>query len=155
VSISGCRAAVHRSRRAVEQRFARYGDARVRSHIGVFRSLQRMKCRNPCRAYCSWTWSAFRLRVVRVTHDVWIRPLCTKRVRFDHVFAGTRARTRRIQKGQKSEHGFLRRSEAGATRLGHTFLGTKSLQPPSGHHFWTLGETVTPCRETRLFPILF
>ena len=45
-----------------------------------------------------WTWSAFGLRVIRVTYDVWVRPLCTKRVLFDHFFAGTRARTRRIQK---------------------------------------------------------
>ena len=120
-----------------------------------FQNLRRTKCWNPCRAYCSWTWSAFGLRVVRVTHDVWVRPVCTKRVRFDRLFAGTRVRRRRIQKGQKSEHGFLRRSEAGATRLGHTFLVTKSLQPPSGHHFWTLDEAFTPCRETRLFPILF
>jgi hypothetical protein len=29
-----------------------------------------------------WTWSAFGLRVVRVTHDVWVRPLCRKRVLF-------------------------------------------------------------------------
>ena len=78
--------------------------------------------------YRFWTWLAFGLRVVRVTHDVWVRPICTKRVRFDHFLAGTWARRRRIQEGQKSEHGFLRRSDWRPTVLGHTFLVTKNLQ---------------------------
>jgi hypothetical protein len=76
-------------------------------------------------------------------------------VLFDHFFAGTRARTRRIQKGQKSEHGFLRRSEGRAAVVGHTFLVTKIRQPLSSRHFWTFAETVKPCRATRLFQILF
>ena len=50
--------------------------------------------------YRFWTWLAFGLRVVGVTHDVWVRPICTKRVRFDHFLAGTRARRRRIQEGK-------------------------------------------------------
>ena len=105
--------------------------------------------------YCSWIWLAFGLRVVRVTHDVWVRPLCTKRVLFDHFFAGRRSPRSRIQKGQKSEHSFLRRSEGRATVVGHTFLVTNIRQPLSGHYFWTFEETVKPCRATRLFQILF
>jgi hypothetical protein len=76
-------------------------------------------------------------------------------VLFDHFFAGRRRRTRRIQKGQKSLHGFLRRSETRATPLGHTFLVTKIGQPLSGHHLWTYEETVTPCHAMRLFEILY
>jgi len=76
-------------------------------------------------------------------------------VRFDHFIGGTRARTRRIQKGQKSEHGLLRRSDGQATVLDHTFLGTKIRQPHSGYHFWTFAETITPCHATSLFQILF
>jgi hypothetical protein len=73
-----------------------------------------------------WTWSAFGLGVVRVTHDVWVRPLCTKQVLFDHFFAGRWPRRRRIQKGQKSEYGFLR-----AVRGGPPLSATRFLPPRS------------------------
>jgi len=105
--------------------------------------------------YRFWTWLAFGLRVVGVTHDVWVRPICTKRVRFDHFLAGTRARRRRIQEGQKSEHGFLRRSDWRPAVLGHTFLVTKNRHAHSSHHFWTVAETITPYHAPRLFQILF
>ena len=97
----------------------------------------------------------FGLRVVGVTHDVWVRPICTKRVRFDHFLARTWARRRRIQKGQKSEPGLLRRSDWRTIVLGHTFLVTKILQAHSSHDFWTVAETIKPCHATRLFQFLF
>jgi len=75
-------------------------------------------------------------------------------VRFDHFFAGTWARRRRIQKGQKSEHGFLCRSDGRAAALGHTSFVTKIRQAHSGHPFWTVAVTITLCHTTRLVQIL-
>jgi len=71
---------------------------------------------------------AFGLRVVRVPYGVAVRPICTKRVFFDHFLTGTWGRRRRIEQGQKSEHRFLRRGDGRATVPGDTFLASKILQ---------------------------